>query len=226
MRSLFCLTPFLTFGLSFSAAAAVPPPSNTCADTIRVIRADYVDTLKVPDRAHPVPLATVSAGGTKIEILGFFPEIIIRQNTHIVLFGLLDDAGPVSKIYTKEPKYTMQIAAFGDKNVPCLLVRWEEAVQEGDGEAMYKVLQIWDLNHRVCLANERWAAAAGPAGSTLAGKLLVGCAAEISATGGTLTISEKVCQPDGAFKPRVPVRVDAAGTYVLTDGHFVRKPCK
>ncbi len=210
-------------GVASGAQAFVPPPA-TCADTIRVLRADYVDTLQVPDRAKPTPLGTIESGGGKIEILGYFPEIIVRQNGRIILFGLLDDTGVISKIYTKEPKATMQIAPLGDKSQTCLIVRWEEAVQEGDGEAMYKVVQVWDVARHVCLANERWAAAAGPVGSTLAGKPPVGCTADVSVTGGKLVIGEKQCPPGAAAQPKVAVRVDAPGTYALVGGRLSR--CK
>ena len=228
----FCLLTSLLLGSALTGqatarATGLPPPRPAgppCADTIRLTRADYIDTLQVPDRAKPTPLATLEIAGGKVEILGYFPEIIVRQNNHIVLFGLLDDTGVISKIYTKEPKATMQMASLGDKNQPCLVVRWEEAVQEGEGEALYKVVQVWDVARRVCLANERWAAAAGPAGSTVAGKPPLGCVAEVSISGGKLTIAEKTCPPAGAFQPRVPVRVDAPGTYALTNGRLSR--CK
>lgn len=224
MRFSFLLTAFAVFAKS--AALADPPPANPCTDSIRVIRADYVDTLQVPDQAGLKPLATVVANGEKIAVLGYFPEIIVRQNGRIVLFGLLDDSGQISKIYTKEPKATMQVATLGDKAQPCLVVRWEEAVLEGDGEATYKFVQVWDLGRRVCLANERWAAAAGPTGATLAGRPPVGCVAEVSVIGGRLVIGEKTCPPAGAT-PRVPVRVDAPGAYALVDGQLSRAPgCK
>lgn len=210
--------------LAGSPAPTDPPTAAPCAEAIQLIPADYVDTLQVPDRAKPKPLATVASAGGPIEILGYFPEIIVRQNNHIVLFGLLDDTGVISKIYTKEPKATMEIASLGDKAQPCLVVRWEEAVQEGDREAMYKVVQVWDVARHVCLANERWAAAAGPVGSTVAGKPPVGCAAEVSISGGKLLIGEKTCPPAGAAQPRVAVRVDAPGAYALVDGRLSR--CK
>ncbi len=216
------LTTLLVF--AGSPAPTDPPTAAPCAEAIHLTPADYIDTLQVPDRAKPKPLATVASAGGPIEILGFFPEIIVRQHEHIVLFGLLDDTGVISKIYTKEPKATMEIASLGDKSQPCLVVRWEEAVQEGDGEAMYKFVQVWDVGRRVCLANERWAAAAGPAGSTLAGKPPVGCAAEVSIRDGKLLIGEPSSPPAGAAKPRVAVRVDAPGAYALVDGRLSR--CK
>ncbi len=118
------------------------------------------------------------------------------------------------------------MASLGDKNRPCLVVRWEEAVEEGDGEAVYKFVQVWDVARRECLANERWAAAAGPAGATLAGKPPVGCAADVAIRGGELVIGEKTCPPAGATAPRVAVRVDAPGAYALVDGQLRRTPAR
>ena len=213
--------------LSFLLRGAFTLPSGgPSTDSIRGIRADYVDTLQVPDRANPSPLATVEVGGQKIAILGYFPELIVRQNGHIVLFGLLDDSGQISRIYTKEPKATMQVATLGDQAQPCLVVRWEEAVAEGDGEAMYKYVQVWDVVRHVCLANERWAAAAGPAGGAAAGKPPVGCAADVAIRNGQLIIAEPTCPPVGAALPRIAVRVDAPGAYALVDGRLRRAPAR
>lgn len=221
LRSFLSLAAALLLGAPVAAAAAPGAPSP---DSIRVIPADYVDTLMVPDRANPQPVATVEAGGQKIQIISYFPEMIVRQNGHIIVFGLLDDSGQISKIYTKEPKATMQVATLGEKNRPCLVVRWEEAVKEGEGEAVYKFVQVWDVARRVCLANERWAAAAGPVGSTAAGTPPAGCVAEVSISSGKLIIGEKNCPPTGATTPRTAVRVDAAGAYALVDGRLTR--CK
>lgn len=208
---------------SFVTLAGTPPPDGaSCLDTIHAVRADYIDTLQVADRANPRPLATVEAGGEKIALLSYFPEIIVRQNGRIIVFGMLDDLGQISKIYTKEPKATMEMASLGDKAHPCLVVRWEEAVQEGEGEAMYKFVQVWDIGRRVCLANERWSASAGPLGSTRSEAPPVGCAAEVSLSGGKLVIGEKTCPPGGTAQPRTPVRVDAPGTYWLLNGRFAR----
>jgi hypothetical protein len=218
-RLLFAV-PF-AYALTHFAVATPPPPPTT--DAIRVIPADYVDTLQVPDRAHPQPVATVEADGQKIQVLSYFPELIVRQNGHIIVFGLLDDSGQISKIFTKEPKATMEVVTLGDKSRPCLIVRWEEAMQEGDGEAAYKFVQVWDVARRVCLANERWAAAAGPAGSTIAGKPPIGCTAEVSIKGGQLIIGEKICPAGATAQPRTAVRVDAPGAYALVDGQLRRR---
>ena len=224
MRPTLQLLPFvLALALAQPAPAAAPPPPDP--DAIRVIVADYIDTLQIPDRVRPQPVATVSADGQQIQVLSYFPEMIVRQGEHIIVFGLLDDSGQISKIFTKEPKATMQVAALGDKNQPCLVVRWEEAVQEGDGEAVYKFVQVWDVARRVCLANERWAAAAGPVGSSVAGKPPVGCAAEVSIRSGQLIIAEKTC-PTTAAQPRVAIRVDAPGAYSLIDGQLRRTPVR
>lgn len=203
-------------------ASTVPGAGST--DSIRVIRADYIDTLQIPDRAKPQAVATLEADGQKIQIISYFPEMIVRQNERIIVFGLLDDAGQISKIFTKEPKATMQVARLGEKDRPCVIVRWEEAVKEGEGEAVYKFVQVWDVARRVCLANERWAAAAGPVGSTAAGTPPAGCAAEVSVSGGKLVIGEKNCPPAGGATPRTAVRVDAAGAYALVGGRLTR--CK
>ena len=221
LRPLLLLTVVLTLG--FSAAGS---PGSLTADSIRVIPADYVDTLQVPDRAHPQAVATLEADGQKIQLISYFPELIVRQNGHIIVFGLLDDAGQISKIYTKEPKATMQVATLGDQAQPCLVVRWEEAVAEGDGEAMYKYVQVWDVVRHVCLANERWAAAAGPAGGAAAGKPPVGCAADVAIRNGQLIIAEPTCPPVGAALPRIAVRVDAPGAYALVDGRLRRAPAR
>lgn len=218
------LLPLLVpFVLALPAVATPPPGSGTdAADVIRAVPADYVDTLQVPDRAKPQPVASLDVDGQRIEVLSYFPEMIVRQNGRIIVFGLLDDAGQISKIFTKEPKAAVQVASLGDKNRPCLVVRWEEAVQESDGEAVYKFVQVWDVARRLCLANERWAAAAGPVGSTVAGKPPVGCAAEVSIKSGQLIIGEKTCPPAGGPQPRVAVRVDAPGAYALVDGQLRR----
>lgn len=209
--------------LTLRAAAGTPPPGG-CADSIHAVRADYIDTLMVPDRARPTPVATVEANGQKIAVLSYFPEIIVRQNGRIIVFGLLDDLGQISKIYTKEPKASMQMATLGDKAQPCLVIRWEEAIKEGEGEAMYKFVQVWDVGRRVCLANERWAASAGPAGSTRSATPPAGCAADVSISGGKLVIGPKVCPEGSVAQPKSSVRVDAPGEYALVNGRLSR--CK
>lgn len=225
-RPLLSLLAPLVLVLPVALARPTDPPTAGSADAIRITPADYVDTLQVPDRAKPQPVATVTADGQKIQVLSYFPEMIVRQNGHIIVFGLLDDSGQISKIFTKEPKATMQVASLGEKDRPCLVVRWEEAVVEGDGEAVYKFVQVWDVARRECLANERWASAAGPAGATLAGKPPVGCAAEVAIRGGQLVISPETCLPAGGATPRVAVRVDAPGAYALVDGQLRRTPAR
>lgn len=226
MRSSLPLLPFVLACALARPAAAAPPPAGATSDAIRAIPADYVDTLQIPDRVRPEPVATVSVDGEAIQVLSYFPEMIVRQGEHIIVFGLLDDSGQISKIFTKEPKATMQVVSLGDKNRPCLVVRWEEAVQESDGEAVYKFVQVWDVARRVCLANERWSAAAGPVGSTVAGKPPVGCAADVSIRSGQFIISEKTCPAGAAAQPLVAVRVDAPGAYSLVDGQLRRTPAR